>query len=117
VRVWLGKDPFVGVGSSYHLPEGLLQHLHTLKVHTLAHVSRLSLLNKSLLKDCIMTGENFGKRGGIGPSVCYLCLKDEESTQHLLLNCKVSLYVLMEVCIHLKIQAPSICMNVSDFLK
>lgn len=64
-----------------------------------------------------MTGENFEKRGGIGPSVCYLCLKDEESTQHLLLNCEVALFVLMEVCIHLKIQAPSICMNVSDFLK
>jgi len=30
--------------------------------------------------DCILTGENYRCRGGIGPSVCSLCLNDEETT-------------------------------------
>jgi hypothetical protein len=32
------------------------------------------------LKDCILTGANYKKRGGIGPVVCILCLKDDETT-------------------------------------
>jgi len=32
------------------------------------------------LKDSILTGENYKKRGGIGPIVCSLCLKDDETT-------------------------------------
>ena len=35
------------------------------------------------LKDCVLTGENYRRRGGVGPSVCTLCQKNEETTLHL----------------------------------
>ena len=40
------------------------------------------------LEDCILIGFNYQKRGGIGPSACTLCLKDEESVTHLFINCQ-----------------------------
>ena len=40
------------------------------------------------LEDCILIGLNFQKRGGIGPTACTLCLKDEESVTHLFINCQ-----------------------------
>jgi hypothetical protein len=183
VRVLVGQDPFVGVGTTYKLSNGLLQHIHSLKIFSLAHACHSSQLNlhgsqdwltssdlwlvgdlemewnayvlklrysgvslsckddsivwswnlgsgvvtvkssyealvdqntmvdpvwwhKALWKvhvplkiilfvwlclhDCILTGENYRHRGGIDPFVCTMCLKDAESTQHLLVTCDVS---------------------------
>jgi hypothetical protein len=39
------------------------------------------------LKDCILIGVNYQKRGGIGPTVCNLCLMNEETTTHLFVEC------------------------------
>jgi hypothetical protein len=38
----------------------------------------------------VLSGENLGKRGWEGPSICLLCLQEEESTNHLLLVCPFS---------------------------
>ena len=42
------------------------------------------------LKDSILTGENYKKRGGIDHVACSLCLQDDETTDHLLISCVVT---------------------------
>jgi hypothetical protein len=49
------------------------------------------------LKDCIITGANYRKQGGIGPSVCSLCLKDEETTSHLFIHCETTQFIWKEI--------------------
>jgi hypothetical protein len=56
------------------------------------------------LYDCVLTGENYRHRGGIGPSVCTLCLKAEETTMHLFVHCTTTQAIWKEVCEHLKIK-------------
>ena len=36
------------------------------------------------LENKILTGDNFIKRGGYSPNVCWFCLSDEESVNHML---------------------------------
>jgi hypothetical protein len=55
------------------------------------------------LKDCIPTGVNYKKRGGIGPSVCSLCLRDEETTSHVFVHCETSQYIWKGILFYLKI--------------
>jgi hypothetical protein len=54
------------------------------------------------------------KRGGIGPSVCPLCLNNEESTEHLLISCEVSQHIWQEVYGLLKISISWSKMNMSE---
>jgi hypothetical protein len=49
------------------------------------------------LKDKILTGANYKKRGGIGPVVCTLCLQDDETTNHLLIQCEVTRNIWKEI--------------------
>jgi hypothetical protein len=57
------------------------------------------------LKDCILTGVNYQKRGGIGPSVCNLYLKNEESIVHLFVDCPKTQNIWAEVIKFLKIDS------------
>jgi hypothetical protein len=43
-----------------------------------------------LVQNHILTWDNLWKRGFIGPSVCHLCLQQEESMEHLLNQCSFS---------------------------
>jgi hypothetical protein len=54
------------------------------------------------LKDRILIGANFRKRGGIGPVVCNLCLKDDETTNHLFIHCEYTQYIWKEILSSLK---------------
>ena len=47
------------------------------------------------LKDCILTSANYKKRGGI--VVCSLCLKDYETTKHLLIHCEATQNISKEI--------------------
>jgi len=38
------------------------------------------------LKECILSGVNYEKRGGIGPSFCSLYLRNDETTTHLFVD-------------------------------
>jgi hypothetical protein len=49
------------------------------------------------LKDSILTGANYKKRGGIGPVVCSICLQDDETTEHLLIHCEVTKNIWKEI--------------------
>jgi hypothetical protein len=49
------------------------------------------------LKDSILTGANYKKRGGIGPVVCILCLQDDETTYHLLIHCEATQNIWKEI--------------------
>jgi hypothetical protein len=42
--------------------------------------SKITLFMWLCLENKVLIGENFRKRGGIGPSACPLCLNNEEST-------------------------------------
>ena len=41
----------------------------------------------------LLTTENLKKRGIVGPSRCALCNMDEETTNHIFIQCKISLKV------------------------
>jgi hypothetical protein len=56
------------------------------------------------LKDCILTGANFRKRGGIGPLACSLYLRDEDTTTHLFVHCETTKSIWKDVLNYLKIQ-------------
>jgi hypothetical protein len=56
------------------------------------------------LNDCILTGVNFQKRGGIGPTACNLCLKNEETTTHLFVECPITQKIWIEITKFLKIE-------------
>jgi len=51
---------------------------------------RTHLLLWNILFDKIPTGANMMKRSFHGPFWCHLCRNDEESTEHLFLNCPTS---------------------------
>ncbi len=53
------------------------------------HVKIILFVLPSIL-DHILIGENYMHRGGIGPLVCSLCLKIDETTQNLMVDCEVS---------------------------
>jgi hypothetical protein len=55
------------------------------------------------LMDCILTRANYRRRGGIGPSVCILCLKDEETASHLFVHCEISQIIWQDILSYLKI--------------
>jgi hypothetical protein len=55
------------------------------------------------LHDRILTGKNYMLRGGVGPSVCIFCLRDEETTKHLFVHCEVTQCIWKEVCAQLRI--------------
>jgi len=44
-KVLIGLDPFVGNNPSFKLSTRLIQHLHSLKVYTLAHINHTSPYN------------------------------------------------------------------------
>jgi ribonuclease HI len=68
------------------------------------------------LKDCILTGANYRKRGGIGPSVCSLCLRGEETTTHLFVHCATSQSIWKEVLSYLKFPEAWYCSSLEDNL-
>ena len=43
----------------------------------------------TLLKGKILTSKNLKRKGFSGPSMCQMCLKEEETIQHLFLDCTV----------------------------
>jgi ribonuclease HI len=55
------------------------------------------------LEDRLLTGINFQKRGGIGPSVCTLCLKAEESVTHLFVDCQITQMIWGQILTSLRI--------------
>jgi len=61
--------------------------------------------------------QNYGLRGGIGPSVCHLCLRNDENTQHFLVNCEISIYIWKEVCSLLKLHDIWVSPPIVDNLK
>jgi hypothetical protein len=54
------------------------------------------------LKDHLLTGANFRKRGGIGRVVCSLCLKDDETIDHIFIRCEYTQYIWKETLSSLK---------------
>lgn len=44
-----------------------------------------------VLKDKVLTMDNYVRRGGMGPNVCSLCLNDAEFVQHLFVKCHTTL--------------------------
>jgi hypothetical protein len=66
------------------------------------------------LMDCILTGANYRRRGGIGPSTCSLCLRDEETTSHLFVHCEVSQSIWKDILIYLKILEAWSCSSLED---
>jgi hypothetical protein len=69
------------------------------------------------LKDCILSGVNFRKRGGIGPSVCSLCLRDEETTTHLFVDCNTTQNIWKDVMNYLKMSGAWSCSSIDENLK
>jgi hypothetical protein len=71
------------------------------------------------LKDCILTGTNYQKRGGIGPTTCNLCLKNEETTTHLFVGCPITQKIWTEILNFLKIDSnwnyPSVEENLKNW--
>jgi hypothetical protein len=55
------------------------------------------------LMDSILTGVNYQRRGGIGPTTCSLCLNVEDTTDHLFSFCVVSKFIWKEILSHLMI--------------
>lgn len=51
---------------------------------------KIKFFNWTLLKGKILTAENLKKRGILRPSICCLCRAEEESSQHLFLECPFS---------------------------
>jgi hypothetical protein len=66
------------------------------------------------LKDCILTGANYRKRGGIGPSICSICLRDEETTTHIFLHCETTQSIWKEILSYLKIPEAWSCSSLED---
>ena len=58
------------------------------KLWGLGHWPKITLFLWLLTRGRIMTWENLGRRGMLGPSVCVMCLKAEETTSHLLQVCE-----------------------------
>jgi hypothetical protein len=69
------------------------------------------------IKDCILTGINYQKRGGIGPSVCALCLKDEETVMHLFVDCQISQLIWADVLTTLRIDSEWKSSTIEENLK
>jgi hypothetical protein len=69
------------------------------------------------LKDCILIGVNYKKRGGIGPSFCNLCLRNEETTTHLFVDCTKTQNIWSEVLKFLKIDSDWKCSSIEENLK
>jgi len=55
------------------------------------------------LQNHVLTRENYKLHGGIGPSVCHLCLRNDNTTQHIQVDCEISKYIWKEVCSLLKL--------------
>jgi hypothetical protein len=69
------------------------------------------------LKDCILTGVNYQKRGGIGPLVCNLCLKNEETTTHLFVECQKTQNIWSKVIKTLRIDSDWKCTTIEENLR
>jgi hypothetical protein len=69
------------------------------------------------LKDCILSGVNFRKRGGIRPSVCNLCLRDEETTNHLFMDCNTTQNIWKDILNFLKMLGAWSCSSIDENLK
>ena len=50
------------------------------------------------LRNKTLTGDNYRRRGGIGPSVCLLCLHYEETIQHIFVTCEETQEIWRCVC-------------------
>lgn len=50
-----------------------------------------------MLKNKILTWDNFLKRGGSGPNICIMCHMDAESVDHLMVHCSFTKSVWREV--------------------
>jgi ribonuclease HI len=66
--------------------------------------SKIILFVWLCLKDSILSGVNYQRRGGIRPFACSLCLAAEDSTEHIFNSCKVSKFLWKEILALLKIQ-------------
>jgi hypothetical protein len=70
------------------------------------------------LKDCILSGVNYKKIEGKGPYACSLCLRDEETTTHLFLDCsKTKTKNWSEVMKSLKMEGEWNCSSIEENLK
>ena len=65
------------------------------------------------LRNRILTWENLQKRGFHGPGICALCCSDEETVEHLFINCSVWRTVADHVCDLLNLTAfsPSVLLE------
>lgn len=65
----------------------------------------------------VLTGEKYRKRGGIGPSVCLLCLNSEETVQHLFVECPIAQELWFLICRSLKLNQNWQLRSLEDNLK
>lgn len=80
------------------------------------------LLNKFVfswlcLKNRVLIGDNYRIKGGIGPSVCILCLQDDESIQHIFVECEITQEIWRGVCIQLKLECSRLLISLEENLK
>lgn len=64
---------------------------------------KITLFMWLCLYNKVLTREEYRKRGGIGPSVCLLCLNSEETVQHLFVECPIAQELWFSICRSLKL--------------
>lgn len=78
---------------------------------------KLTCFMSLCLKECILTGVNYKKRGAIGPSVCNMCLRNDETTTYFFVGCSKTQKIWSEVLKFLKIDSEWKCSSIEENLK
>jgi len=77
-------------------------NLWSLEIWKIKVPMKISLFIWIAISNRILTGDNYQKRGGIGPSICPLCMKNDETVCHMLIYCTVFQSIWEEVLMLLK---------------
>jgi hypothetical protein len=98
------KDKEVGVPAGYSVKEGykILLSQSQLpeksaiwkEIWSADGLPKINIFGWQLAHNKLLTGENFLKRGFLGPFRCALCKQNSETTEHLFLKCNFSKQVL-----------------------
>jgi len=94
VWTWNNSDGMVKVKEAYHAliaqtMEDEVRWWHTIIWKVKAPV-KIIMFMWLCLKNRVLNRLRGRLRGGIGPSICHLCLINEESIQHLVVDCGTS---------------------------
>jgi len=68
------------------------------------------------LHDRILPREYYRLKGGVGSSLCIVCLKDEETTKHLFVHVEVTRCISKEVCAQLRINGNWDLLTLNEYL-